>query len=89
MADLKPFAGLSQEETIQAVLYLLSSILEKLPRLDTADRVVVNMADQGLHSNTAISTINGFGTLNAPNNAIPMHISNAGANHLYDRITFA
>ncbi len=45
MADIKPFAGMSQEETNQTMLYLLATIAEKLPRSDNFDRMVVTHAE--------------------------------------------
>jgi hypothetical protein len=45
MADIKPFAGLSQEDTAVMLLMLLSSILDKLPRTDANDRLITNPSE--------------------------------------------
>lgn len=96
MADFKPFAGMSQEETQAAVLYLLSAILDKLPRTDSNDRIMTN----GSEITTAVSgtitvgtlpalpSLQTLGTNSMPANAMPLHIANVGASFLYDRIIF-
>jgi hypothetical protein len=45
MALKNAFENLSVEETQQAILILLAQIADKLPRLDTADRVVVQASE--------------------------------------------
>lgn len=98
MADFKPFAGVSQEESIQNMLYLLAAILDKLPRTDANDRLVINASEitpaatpvsGSLNAVTTINTLQGMGTQSAPTNAVPLHLANAGANYLYDRIIFS
>ena len=103
MADLKPFAGMSQEETQQALLYVLAAMLERMPRIDGNDRLVVNTSDQGsvtvaLASNQTLATVTtvaaltsmqNMGSNNAPANLVPLQIANAGVNYIYDRIVFA
>lgn len=88
MADLKPFAGMSQEETQQAVLYLLSAILEKLPRIDANDRLIVNTTEVTTGMTGSLTGLAALGTNNTPANGMSLHLANAGANHLYDRIVF-
>jgi hypothetical protein len=92
------------------VVYLLAAILDKLPRMDANDRLVINTSDQGnvtiavaaAQTLAAVTTVTGLTTANdllRLNNfgvgataraadAVPLHIANMGASHLYDRITF-
>lgn len=99
MADLKPFAGLSQEETNFTMLQLLAAILDKLPRIDANDRAIVNINDGGaaitlaslatLTAAVDLNRINAFGataTTQRPADAMPIHIANFGAQHIYDNI---
>lgn len=39
------FEGLSTEESLQLAAYALMAILEKMPRTDTADRVIVQASE--------------------------------------------
>lgn len=102
MADTRPFAGLSQEETNQGILLLLSQILEKLPRLDVNDRQIVHLEQSsgavintvvGVSTVNDVSRIGSFGinasgyTLNATYFA--QHAANAGSVHIYNQITVA
>lgn len=78
------------------VIYLLAAILDKLPRIDANDRLIVNASEispastavSTVTSVTAVAGINSIGTNLAVVNAVPMHLANTGANHLYDRISF-
>lgn len=79
----------TQQELLAQMTLLLAAILEKLPRVDGADRLVVNTSDQGNMTVPDLVRLNHFGTLGAtskPADAIPLHISNAGALHIYDNI---
>lgn len=95
----------TQQEMLAQMTLLLAAILEKLPRVDTADRVLVSHAEsnptvnlaasQTLTTLTTLTTaadltrLNNFGTsgvTSKPADAIPLHISNAGAMHIYDNI---
>lgn len=96
--------NLSQEATLQELLggtlVLLAAILEKLPRVDANDRVLMNASEVNstvaitgavasvttVGAVTAINSLQALGTFNRPADAIPMHLSNAGAMHLYDNI---
>ncbi len=99
MADKQPFAGLSQEDTNQAVVQLLAAILDRLPRVDGNDRLIVNASEVAVGSTpitgslSAVTTvsdvtrINAFGSTQARiADMIPIHIANAGAAHIYDNI---
>lgn len=89
----------TQQEMLAQMTLLLAAILEKLPRVDTADRVMVSHAEssptvsiaasQTLATLTDMTRLNNFGTsgvTSKPADAIPLHISNAGAMHIYDNI---
>jgi hypothetical protein len=89
MADFQPFAGMSQEDTNQTMLYLLSAILEKLPRTDGQDRLLINgsevaAAATNINVVSDLNRIHAFGQRAAE--AVPLHLANSGALHLYDRI---
>jgi hypothetical protein len=103
MADLKPFAGLSQEETQYLMLQALVQILDKLPRLDAFDRLIINGSEvsQVTSVTGSLSTVSVIGDLNRintfggtavsakPADAIPLHLSSTGAAHIYDRIVIS
>ena len=83
MADLKPLAGISLDETLQMAVFLLSQIVEKLPRIDGADRVIISQAEvEGI---TLISSIGSTGR-GRPTDFFPVAIPNAGAMHIYNNI---
>lgn len=97
--DLKPFAGMSQEETNYAILGALLAILDKLPRTDANDRVMISgtevtqtvavATNQTLSTLTDLVRVNTFGSAAAtakPADAIPVHLANIGALHIYDNI---
>jgi hypothetical protein len=107
MAAQSILGGIGQEDTQQQVLdnitMLLSAILEKLPRVDANDRLLVNTAEQGnvtvalaaaqtlatLTTANDLLRLNNLGTAGVtsrPADAIPLHLSNAGAMHIYDNI---
>lgn len=67
----------------EMMTYYLSAMLEKMPRVDTADRLCVNTSD-GSNNINAVASLNGMDS--KPTSAIPMHLSNAGAVHLYNNI---
>lgn len=68
------------------VIYLLAAILDKLPRIDANDRLIVNASEINAPV-SVVAVMNSLGTNSAPANAMPMHLANAGSNYLYDRIT--
>lgn len=81
----------TQQEMLAQMTLLLAAILEKLPRVDTADRVLVSHAESNPIVSLAadLTRLNNFGTAGVtskPADAIPLHISNAGAMHIYDNI---
>ena len=71
MALKNAFENLSVEETQQAILILLAQIADKLPRLDTADRVVVQASESttpvtiSSGTVTTVSTVTAVTTVNA------------------------
>ena len=79
----------TQQEMLAQMTLLLAAILEKLPRVDTADRVMVSHAESHLAAVTDLTRLSNFGSAGVtskPADAIPLHISNAGAMHIYDNI---
>ena len=93
MLALPTNTGGAKEPTLNELLthmtLLLTAILDKLPRLDGNDRVMVNGSE--LIPFMSVSTgnlqsLHGLGINLRPADAIPLHMSNAGAMHLYDRI---
>ena len=86
----------TQQEMLAQMTLLLAAILEKLPRVDTNDRVMVSHAEsnptvsiaasQTLTTLTTQGTLQNLGALSRPADGIPHHISNAGAMHIYDNI---
>ncbi len=77
------------------LLYFVSAMLEKMPRLDINDRATVNV-ETGTVTVGTISTITNMSNLNNMNNlnnlaggntnAIPYQLSNVGTLHIYDNI---
>ena len=94
-ARLSEMAGIAQEGTQQELLsemaLLLSAILARLPRTDAALRqaVTIEAGSVGIAATQTLATLTTLQTLGAasrPADAMPLHLSNAGALHLYDRI---
>ena len=102
MATISILDGLSQEETLNTILSNLTDAINKLaansPRTDAYKRVFTNGAEV---SQTVTGTLNGvsdIGRLNAVGanivgtikilDAMPVHLSNSGAIHIYDNIKF-
>jgi hypothetical protein len=83
MADLKPLAGLSLDETLQMVVFLLSQVVEKLPRIDAADRVITSGGE--VEALSLISSIGSSGR-GRPTDFLPVVLPNAGAMHIYNNI---
>ena len=88
--------GLNQEATQQELLaqatLLLASILEKMPRVDVNDRMIINgseIASSVTVSSgtvTTVSAISNAGTTSKPLDGLPLHMSNAGCMHIYNNI---
>ena len=88
--------GLSQEETLQGILLLLSQILEKLPRIDANDRVLfttdnapIVQLQNGLIGD--VTRLANFGPnavgYNMSASYFMHHAANSGASHIYNQIT--
>ncbi len=85
------FADLATEDTIQTLLYLLTAILEKMPRVDNADRLVITSVEAGSQAVTVssgtVTTVGNqtnLGGRDATN--IPQAIANMGTAHIYNNI---
>lgn len=78
----------SQLELLAHATLLLSMIVEKLPRMDSADRLLVSHAEStiSLSANQTITTLATLGSQSRIADAIPLHMSNAGSVHIYDNI---
>lgn len=92
----------TQQELLTQATLLLAAILERLPRTDANDRAIVNTSDQGnvtvaLAASQTLTTVttaqdltrlNRLGTSGTekPADAIPMHVANIGASHIYNQI---
>lgn len=89
----------TQQEMLAQMTLLLAAILDKLPRVDTNDRVMVSHAEsnptvsiaasQTLATLSDLARVNNFGSAGVtskPADAIPMHLANAGTMHIYDNI---
>lgn len=98
MAAESILGGINQEATQQELLaqatLVLLAILEKMPRVDAADRLIVNH-ESALSTITTLTTaadltrLNNMGTsgiTSKPADAVPLHLSNAGAMHIYNNI---
>lgn len=84
---------------LETMTFLLNSIFNKLPKIDTSQRSAVNVETgtvavsslPTLASVTTVSTVSTVGTINnfAGGNAalIPYNLSTAGATYLYDKIS--
>lgn len=94
------FAGMSEENTQELILAALMAILDKMPRVDANDRLVINAetgtglsvglnSAQTLATVTTVTTLTKLSNLGANNVAadgIPYHMSNMGAAHIYNNI---
>lgn len=108
MAAETILGGINQEATQQELLaqatLLLLAILEKMPRVDANDRLVVNPSESTspvtvssgtvttvttLTTAADLTRLNNMGTsgiTSKPADAVPLHLSNAGAMHIYNNI---
>lgn len=79
----------TQEQLLAHATLLLSAILEKMARVDTADRLAVVIENGTLpvvQELTRLLTFGAPGVTAKPADAIPMHLANAGTMHIYDNI---
>lgn len=86
--------GISQEDTLReftdTLIFLLSKLVQEQPRLDSADRLLVSLAEVNPTVNLAaaatLTTLSNLGASSRPADAIPVNMANSGAMHLYDNI---
>lgn len=105
MAAESILGGINQEATQQELLaqatLILLAILEKMPRVDANDRLVVNPSESTspvtvssgtvttvttLADMTRLNNMGTSGVTSKPADAVPLHLSNAGAMHIYNNI---
>lgn len=98
MPSTSILGGISQESTQEQLLsqatLLLSAILDKLPRTDTMDRVIVNASE--VNPTVAIAASQTLGTVTTVTNVnqvagqavdfLPRVMSHSGAQFLYNNI---
>lgn len=84
VSDLNRMPSAFQDDLI----YLLSAILEKMPRVDAADRLMVSHAESNptvaFASNQTVTGLTNIGGRDAAHTAFAM--ANVGALHIYDNI---
>lgn len=79
----------TQEQLLAHVTFMLSAILEKMARVDTANRMAVSIETGALISVGDLGRLNAFGmpgVTSRPADAVPMHLANAGTMHIYNNI---
>lgn len=79
---------LSDRELQEGVLYAMLAILEKMPRVDTADRIVTNQETGSVSISsgtvTTVGTVSNIGGRDAAHTSFAM--ANIGALHIYNNI---
>lgn len=78
---------LSDRELQEGVLYAMLAILEKMPRVDTADRIVTNQETGSVTTVTTVGTVSNqtnIGGRDAAHASFAM--ANIGALHIYNNI---
>lgn len=81
----------TQEQLLSQTTLLLSQILEKLPRTDTMDRLIVNASE--VNPTVAIAASQTLGTVTNVNQVagqavhfVPVMMGNSGFQHIYNNI---
>ena len=85
---------LSDRELQEGVLYAMLAILEKMPRIDTADRIVTNQETGSVSiSSGTVTTVTTVGTVSNQTNIggrdaahASFAMANIGALHIYNNI---
>ena len=85
MALRNAFADLATEDSTQTILYLLAQIIDKMARLDTADRMAVSV-EAGSLTVSDVSRLNSMGGASRVTDFIPHNTSMLGAAHIYNQI---
>lgn len=83
------------QESLDATILLLASIVEKMARLDLSDRMAVNV-EVGTIGVTSLPTLSNVTNLTNLNNfsggnsaPLPYHMSNIGSSHIYNQLEFS
>ena len=82
----------SQQKLLAQATYYLAAILDRLPRIDNNDRVIVNTSDQGnvtvtLASGTVTTVSNQTSLGGRDMSHAQMMKANAGCMHIYNNIS--
>lgn len=79
----------TESKLLETLLYFISAMAEKMPRVDDKDRQIVSV-ETGSIGVTSLPTLNIVGAVQnfsgGNTSAIPTHIANMGANYIYDQI---
>jgi hypothetical protein len=89
MALRNAFADLATEDSTQTILYLLAQIIDKMARLDTADRMAVSVEAGTRPTVTTVSDVtrlNSMGGASRVTDLIPHNLTMAGSMHIYNNI---
>lgn len=103
MPDLKPLSNIASATDItnlnaqlsalnDTMLYFITAMLDKMPRLDANDRVLVNLTDMTntLGTVTTVSTVTNMTNLNnfsgGNANFAPYHFSDSAVCRIYNNI---
>jgi hypothetical protein len=102
MPDQKPFAGVSQDETLETVLLSLREILNRMPLPDPTNETMrvsgtvalsagaANIGAVGLQAGQTLAALTGLGNIVAIGslnaNTTVFDLMNASANSLYDQL---
>lgn len=76
-------------QLLETLLYFITSLVEKMPRVDAQDRQVVNIetGSVGVTSLPVLNTLINMQNFSGGNTVfIPQHMAQIGATHLYDKI---
>lgn len=88
MALRNAFENLSTEATNDLVLTLLTMILEKMPRVDANDRLMVSHAESNptvaLSSGQTLGNMTQIGGRDTAH--VPQALANMGTQHIYNNI---
>lgn len=77
---------LSEKELLEGVLLVLAAMLEKMPRLDGADRMVITGSEQPQAVSTVSTVSNQTNIGGRDASQVAYGIANMGCAHIYNQI---